>query len=524
MPHRTTGLRAAPAALLVLILAGLSACSSNPVRVDSIGANRVSISCDSGFSAADVRAAIDGHIIEIDESGRYLETRYDMSCPDGQITDAVAATQQACNDDRGTGTIEARLCSIKQRIVSGPNATRYDEIAFIVHGGLVSRSRGLEEAIELTRAMVKDNVLNKYSRYPIFLNWRSGAIDAYADQTWSIRKGKREPLIGPITAPIELASDLGRGIADTPASGGLEGARLVSSIGESINACQSTRGGEIDAAVICPTARGAPPSTETIAYFVSTPVRILAAPIINGPGRSAWENMVRRTRNPVWREESDEERTGASRAMLTKGAGARLFDAISVREQGFDIANYPITLIGHSMGTMVLSDLVRAHPRLPYSNIVYMAAAMSIRDFSQTVEPVLQDRPSPALATDASKAPAVRFFNLSLLPKREARELSGYGLLPSGSLLEWIDEMYTPPTTPLDRTLGKWVNVRDIIHTFTPDARGRMTFKVFGDSPGEPDKHGDFNEVHMCFWRDSFWNDVTWKQHTASCKLLQDRL
>ena len=67
-----------------------------------------------------------------------------------------------------------------------------------------------------------------------------------------------------------------------------------------------------------------------------------------------------------------------------------------------------------------------------------------------------------------------------LHPRDEAWELNYAGFVPSGSLLEWIDEMYEPPPTIPDRTLGKWRNLRLVKHVLNTEAQKQMVFKVFG--------------------------------------------
>jgi len=99
-------------------------------------------------------------------------------------------------------------------------------------------------------------------------------------------------------------------------------------------------------------------------------------------------------------------------------------------------------------------------------------------------------------------------------------------LVLSGSLLEWIDDIYENPKTLTDRTLGMWRNVRPALHVFGGRQRPCMHFKVFGfekaggngtpDNPeycaGEhqkiahPQIHGAFNDGDKCYWQKRFWS------------------
>ena len=161
------------------------------------------------------------------------------------------------------------------------------------------------------------------------------------------------------------------------------------------------------------------------------------------------------------------------------------------KEDPFD-SKYEIVLVGHSMGVIVMNEAIRMYPNLPYRNIVYMAAACSIREFVESVVPFLMDH---------KKA---RFFNLCLHPIAEAGQIPYklIDLLPRGSLLEWIDNLFSAPHTLMDRRLGKWNNIMQATHVIPAEVRDQVTIKAFGVGKGrnEPQKHGEFNEIE-------FWND-----------------
>src|SRR5262249_46576749 len=127
--------------------------------------------------------------------------------------------------------------------------------------------------------------------------------------------------------------------------------------------------------------------------------------------------------------------------ILTRGALYFFFRELSKVIPKYDACDaLRITVIGHSMGEIVLNELMENFPDLPYQNIVYMAAAGSIRDFKAMTEPVLR-RP---------RCPDLKFYNLSLHPKAEERDLEEFGFAPIGSLLMWIDDIFETPVTPLD--------------------------------------------------------------------------
>ena len=160
-----------------------------------------------------------------------------------------------------------------------------------------------------------------------------------------------------------------------------------------------------------------------------------------------------------------------------------------------------------------------------------MAAADSVRDFRSNIATLMTcppgDRTQRCLPDD------VIFHGLMLHPLAESHDLEFKGLLPEGSLLEWIDEMFGGPRSIDDRTFGKWTNVEMGMAFLPAQARDRMYFRVFpaqtnlrdGDAeeqkvyraectlaPDTPDaappvrchpiKHGEFTSYS--FWRNSF--------------------
>ena len=111
------------------------------------------------------------------------------------------------------------------------------------------------------------------------------------------------------------------------------------------------------------------------------------------------------------------------------------------------LADVEITIVGHSVGAIILDDLVHIHGRLPYRNVVQMGSAESFSHFLETVVPGMEAKPE------------LRFYNLSLHPVAEASEANAWGTVPVGSLLEWVDHVYTNNDPLLDKSLGRWVNV-----------------------------------------------------------------
>ena len=294
------------------------------------------------------------------------------------------------------------------------------------------------------------------------------------------------------------------------------------------------------------------PVLETASYAGSMPARFLSTPLIDAFGKTMWENMVRRTRTTIRRpvefnihlaeQETPEEAAKIAQDLRRfpngLGAFARFFtmleDCIARydryrRKDGLDRRCYEeaenrirqvwrdseITVIGHSMGTIVMNEVIPLHPKLPYRNLVFMASAASVRDTAAVMVPFLKK----------FDAKLLRFYSLMLHPQNDARELVAYGAAPSGSLLAWIDEMFEGPKTSLDRTMGKWRNLRSAKHVFPLEVQEQILFRVFGwkgdwatDHGGAtaclsigyktaracqfkpPTTHGAFNNTGARFW------------------------
>lgn len=256
-----------------------------------------------------------------------------------------------------------------------------------------------------------------------------------------------------------------------------------------------------------------------VARVLTVPTKLLGTPVIDALGLSAWQDMSRRTLTVVEgtsellisRNMNDQEIAH----YIDKGSGGGLDQFMSALSEWCNRqpaqSAYEITLVGHSMGTMILNDVLRArsryeggpHAALPVKNIVYLAAACSIRDFSQGVIPFMEQ----AAHRD------VQFYNLCLHPTADLIDTEASVLVQQGSLLCWIDAFLGEPATPLDRTLGRFDNIVQVPFVIPERLRGRVAIKAFcllqdqdkwnlGPDP-QPQKHGDFSESP--YWDVRFW-------------------
>src|SRR5881296_2962462 len=79
-----------------------------------------------------------------------------------------------------------------------------------------------------------------------------------------------------------------------------------------------------------------------------------------------------------------------------QGTARLLLDALRARmkaprkwhdENGKEVGDLAITLVGHSMGTMILNNVLEDYTDLSFDRIVYLAAAASIDDVRGAVLP-----------------------------------------------------------------------------------------------------------------------------------------
>jgi pimeloyl-ACP methyl ester carboxylesterase len=415
-------------------------------------------------------------------------------------------------DDHGRLAYDEPNFTSRIRKLLDDTAAKPDrQLLVYVHGGLNTE-----------KSIVSDGKLQqvfdemRHSNYePLFLIWRTGGLETWWEQVSRVRGAHRyERMIW--DTPVYIATDLAQGVVRAPVTYLKQMGRVTDYYMASpehgwklAGEQRSYKGGSVSVENNLIKHRHIddehPSLASSAGYTLTFPARMLTSPFVDSLGTTAWENMVRRARTTIHQTaEFDPACLTPGSDVLQElvddprgtGAFVKLFRAIEDWQKPRTKAGLPpvqITLIGHSMGTIVLGDLIRLFPDLQYRDIVYMGAATSVGEFARSVIPYMRDHKD------------TRFYNLMLHPQREALELTAGGAVPSGSLLEWIDEMYEPPRTMLDRTLGKWRNVRQARMIIPKDVGERIVLKVFGQGYGEPTAHGDFNDARQCFWNPGYW-------------------
>ena len=407
----------------------------------------------------------------------------------------------------------AHLAAIMDRIKEHEQNGGKKRVLIHVHGGLNTLRSAWKRAGKLQGPVASGGY------YPLFVLWRSGPVSSYLEHLLFVRQGRVHKVWGPLTSIFYLAADLGRGITSFPIlwyhqtitalktalpAGNKERRNAAALYGELKRRYMADLAGaggtEIPVSLGGDNRGSLNKIGRFLWYFVALLAKLVSAPLIDATGDSAWANMLRQTQN-LFRTPA-EFNLGARRTVPGAVANAldsaptgglsefltRLSETVGPGGDGSSSdSGHEITIVGHSMGAIVVNEMLRSDHRLPIKNIVYMGAACSIGEFEHAVVPYLKSHKE------------AQFYNLCLHPIAEAREINFWDIVPRGSLLEWIDNFLSSPRTALDRRLGKWDNMLQATHIVPSKVRGRVHIKGFEVGARKPQKHGHFNDIE--FWQ-----------------------
>ncbi len=474
------------------------------------------------------------HMLALDRHGK-KDCLVRVEIPDVDSTKLKDINCPEDRNDQDDKIIDKHIKRIIDELEDTISKNDKVELLLFVHGGMVSKEKALEETKQILFNIGLDNIARKQSGrsyiYPIFVNWESGMDEAYLDHLYRIRQGSESNVLGFISSPLYLIADFGRAFSRIPVTYGYQGWNAVKHI--SVENAQEVK--EMNSTFYTDNSHdghgiwlGVDNTSnlkkwmEKSTYLVPGAVKLITTPMLDMVGKSGWDNMLRRTKL-LFRSSIDYNKFDEPSAIDP-------FNSSTIQSLGYRNSNgglsklmralqqpqfrkyqqskkLSVTLIGHSMGAIVMSELLRRfsddNKDLTYSEIVYMAAACTIRDFEEAVIPYL------------SKHKETNFYNLTLHPIAEENENVFIDILPRGSLLVWIDDFASTPATRDDLTLGRWNNAK-IEWSFIPkDVRKQITLKAFGiEDPSTnlgkgnkiPQKHGEFNDIDTYFWRPEFWH------------------
>lgn len=347
--------------------------------------------------------------------------------------------------------------------------------------------------------------------YPIFINWRSGPVTTYLDHLARIRQGRISPT-AKITSPLYLATDLAQSIVGAPKAWLIQGLHSVQAMaGKS----ETGNGGGPNQDQVYYTADNAEENghARELAWAATAPIKLLTTPFAHELPKPAW-NMMNRRISTLFHETQEyypKGETPDTYSSLGNGALSLLLQRMAqchylpkpnnqpTPHKGPTSnhkKSYEVTLVGHSMGTIVINQLLRTFHDYEYEKIIYMGAAASI------------DESVHSLGNYLAKHENSNFFSLMLHPDNENWEENWGGTIPDGSLLVKIDESYDEPRSETDRTFGRWTNIQQARHLFPETVRenGQMHYKIFGigQLPQNPQKHGEFGD--LTYWKQkTYW-------------------
>ena len=442
--------------------------------------------------------------------------------------------------DHSPGSYEAYLKALFEDLVkNAPTRNNKKQILIFAHGGLNTQVGTVERAHELMQAIPRE------AYYPIFINWQSSLFSSYFDHLLYIRQGESWDgwglLTTPVFVPVYFGADVARAIARAPlvwyflaqnwakSAGSTEGIAEAEKIAKELE----EEHGKNPSGNMLKMAHDPEDRRETwdaaLAHTTSAltiPTKLIGSMFIDAFGKSAWDIMLRRThmlyhtereffesQKVAVDEGKDEFATSRIRPDGALSVFLRQLQDMVNRNGGTDA--WDITLVGHSMGTIVLNQMIRefglktaatpdgksstAGVALPFNRIVYMAGATTVRDYQDSLFPYLRENQN------------ARVYHLTLHPKAEVRGRFDPGvpyldLPPRGSLLVWVDDFLSTPETPLDRTVGRFENLMSAVHNTPDELRGRVHIKSFGvgGNVRAPQKHGDFT-AHLKFWKPECW-------------------
>jgi hypothetical protein len=238
---------------------------------------------------------------------------------------------------------------------------------------------------------------------------------------------RKDVFVGPLTFPLELFADLGRAVTRAPMVWLYQIERDVQSTAASQLIMTQGRGAQAwvkhprlkDANEMYVALRDRYDEAEGCSeieigimeehvsrrqalarfgmYVLTFPLKLGLSPLIDGLGMPAWDNMSRRTLMMFEGPTLNPPRDGKERLakdVLDHTPGAVKYFADRLRAHVNDHTDparpYEITVVGHSMGTMVMNEFLRRNMDLPYRHVVYMGAACTVRDFARSVVPLLE--------------------------------------------------------------------------------------------------------------------------------------
>ncbi len=380
------------------------------------------------------------------------------------------------------------------------------KIIIYIHGGLNTIKSSEERAKWLSDELIKEDY------HPVFIHWRSGLFTSYGEHLFTQRQGEHWSFWGPVSSPWVLVMDFGKAIARTPMVWFYQSISYLKALGYQTpkvkNAMNISRLLEQDESFDYSEGEDSRSAGMEVSQGVfgvgQFIISLVTAPIFDAVGTGAWDVMKRRTDILFTKADTDSNVDLKAYAEGKQGALVQFFeklkDKVTDPSTGKPREDYEITLVGHSMGTIVASQILSRWQEIRYRKIIFMAAACTIKDFELSVVPYMRQGDT-------------HFYNYVLHRKAENYESHFWGLGGVGSLLVQIDNFYANPVSEKERTFGKWENVMNGINYIPQDIQDRIHIRAMpydlefnewigvSRHQGYPVKHGLFGSAYG-FWKD----------------------
>lgn len=400
-------------------------------------------------------------------------------------------------------------------------------LMIFVHGGL----NGYDDSFRRMRSMLEKispddptdtRVLLNTCYYPIFLNWNSDLPDSLNDDLFRIRWGRPDKIVSFLTFPFVLFGRLIGSAANMPASLMHNGYNIseawVGAKEEGDPGIQRAFGTAQDVAflgfhvVTAPLLEGFgrpawdimkrraqlaatdrltdEPGTQNaitkqaFKYLFGTPSVVLGPPRRSSPCEriaQQEEKSLQREKDPSSSGPADKQSTRTEATHTDEGAARtfvkRLGAWMRYEEEKWKWCDgqvsVEITLVGHSMGSLVINRLLNLFEgtepknRYPVRHLVYMAPAASTDENDQFVRPYLE-RVTSSIPLSNIK------FSTFLLNRRDETQKDDWWLffMPRGSLLVWIDTFFESETTWGQATSGRVLNLSNSYGLCSPTESG----------------------------------------------------
>ncbi len=159
-------------------------------------------------------AELGHHLLLLDEEGQILDLDEErVKEPRKHVNDMLDAMQAWL----GARPPEKRRVVI--HIHGGLTATektirRAQDLVHEIRGRMERRPAtggAADEAVDSGR----DDAAGDHA-WPLFVSWPSGATESLSEGIWKLRNGQHDRVFGPITAPVNVATDLVQGAARAP--------------------------------------------------------------------------------------------------------------------------------------------------------------------------------------------------------------------------------------------------------------------------------------------------------------------